>query len=104
MINAPIPQPEENRPAAVPVEAVAVAAGEVVNTSSPAVTLGPAKAIVALVASAAVAGLGAFVTAVSDNVVTSGEWATIAIATIIGSGIVGASTYVARTTVTGNRS
>ena len=82
-------------------EKIALAAGETVTSDSPKVNLGPAKAIVALIGSAAVAGLGAYITAVSDNVVTSGEWAAIAVATIVGSGLVGGATYVAKTRVTG---
>lgn len=88
-------------PAAEAVPAVAV--GEVVNTASPSITLGPAKAVVAAVGSALVGGLSALGVALADNVVTPGEWVAVALATIVGSGVVGAATYVARTTVTGNR-
>jgi hypothetical protein len=52
-----------------------------------------AKAILGAVSAGVVAGLGAFVTAVSDNVITPGEWATIAIATIVGAGLTGSGVY-----------
>lgn len=52
-----------------------------------------AKAYVGAAAAGIVAGLGAFVTAVGDNVVTSGEWATIAIAVIVGAGLTGGGVY-----------
>lgn len=52
-----------------------------------------AKAVVGAVAAGVVAGLGSFVTAVSDNIITPGEWATIAIATIVGAGLTGSGVY-----------
>lgn len=89
-------------PAAVPADAVSIEKGEVVSSASPKVTLGPAKAVVATVAAAALGGLTALSTALLDERVTGAEWVTVAIATIVGSGIVGGATYLARTTVTGN--
>ena len=89
---------------AIPADAVAVAAGETVNTASPSITLGPAKAIAAFVATIAVAFLTALGSALTgDGIVTGPEWVTIALATIVGSGLVGGAAYVTRTTVTGNR-
>jgi len=81
---------------------VPVASGETVNSASPAITIGPAKAIAATVAAALVGGLTTLGTALSDNVVTPAEWVAVALAVIVGSGIVGGATYVTRTTVTGN--
>ncbi len=52
-----------------------------------------AKAYVGAAAAGVVAGLTAFVSAVSDNAITSGEWATIAIAVIVGAGLTGGSVY-----------
>lgn len=86
----------------VPVEYVAVASGETVNSSSPSITVGPAKAIVAAVGGALVGGLSALGVALSDESVTSGEWVAVALAVVVGSGIVGVPTYLARTTVHGN--
>lgn len=91
-----------SRPAAVPVSEVAVAAGETVNSADPSITVGPAKAIAASVATVAVTFLTALGVAMTDNVVTPQEWITIAVATIVGTGLVGGSTFLTRTTVTGN--
>lgn len=91
-----------SRPAAVPLESVAVAAGETVNTADPSITLGPAKSIVAAVGGALVGGLTALGTALADNVVTNGEWVAVALAVVIGTGLVGGGVYATRTTVTGN--
>lgn len=88
---------------AVPTPDVALAVGEKVTSDSAAVTLGPAKAIVAAVSGALVGGLTALGTALADEVVTSGEWVAVALAVVIGSGLTGGATYVARTTVTGSR-
>ena len=77
--------------------------GETVQSSSGSVTLGPAKAIVAAVGGALVGGLTALSTALVDNNVTSGEWVTVALAVVIGSGLVGAGTYLTPTSVTRNR-
>lgn len=82
-------------------EKISLAEGETVTSDSPKVELGNAKAIVATIAAAVVGGLTTLGGALTDNVVTPGEWVAIALATIVGSGIVGGATYVARTTVTG---
>lgn len=96
------PEHYQNGVPVTPTAEVAVAAGEVVNSASPAVTLGPAKAIVAVVGSALLGGLTALGFALQDNVIDAGEWVAVAIAVIVGSGIVGGATYLTRTTVTGN--
>lgn len=86
----------------VPADSVAVASGETVNSSSPAITVGPAKAIVAAVGGALVGGLSALGVALADEVVTSGEWVAVALAVVLGTGLVGGATYATRTTVKGN--
>jgi hypothetical protein len=83
-------------------ERVSLVAGETVPSSSEKVTLGPAKAIVATIATAVSMGLGALGVALADEVVTSGEWVAVAIAFLAGTGLVGGATYAARTSVTGN--
>lgn len=74
--------------------------GETVTTDSPKVTLGKAKAVVATVATAVSMGLGALAVALADETVTQGEWVTVAIAFLAGTGLVGGATYAAKTTVT----
>ena len=71
-----------------------------IETSSPLVTLGPAKAIVAAVAAGIVAGGTSLVTALSDQVITPAEWITALIAVIVGAGLTGGATYAKATTVT----
>lgn len=82
-------------------ERVSLAAGETVTSDSPKVDLGPAKAIVATVATAVSMALGALGVALTDEIVTSGEWVAVAIAFLAGTGLVGGATYFAKTTVTG---
>jgi hypothetical protein len=88
--------------AAVPASDVAVLAGETVNSADPSITVGPAKAIVAAIGGALVGGLTALSTALADNVVLPAEWTAVALAVVIGSGVVGGATYATRTTVKGN--
>lgn len=76
--------------------------GETVSSASPKVDLGPAKAVVATIATAVSMALGALAVALADEVVTTGEWVTIAIAFLAGTGLVGGATYAARTSVTRN--
>ena len=71
-----------------------------VSSKSDAVTLGNQKAIVAAIGGALVGGLTALGTALVDNAITPGEWVSVALATIIGSGLVGVATYAKSTTVT----
>lgn len=70
-----------------------------VSTSSPAVDLGPHKAIVAAVAGGLVAAGSSLVTALSDNLVTPAEWITAGIALLVGAGLVGGPTWAKSTTV-----
>jgi hypothetical protein len=86
----------------VPVGEVAVASGETVNSADPSITVGPAKAVVAAVAGALVGGLTYLSAALQDNVVSGQEWVNVALAVIIGTGVVGGATYATRTTVKGN--
>lgn len=71
-----------------------------ISTKSDQVTLGNQKAIIAAVGGALVGGLTALGTALTDQVVTPAEWVAVALATIIGSGVVGGATYAKSTTVT----
>jgi hypothetical protein len=82
-------------------EKVSLVAGETVSSASDQVDLGPAKAVAATVATIAVAFLGALGVAITDNVVTGQEWVTIAIATIVATGLVGGATYLAPASITG---
>lgn len=77
--------------------------GETVSSSSEKVTIGPAKAIAAAVGGALVGGLTALQASLSDEVVTSQEWTTIALATIIGSGLVAGATFFTPASVTRQR-
>jgi len=71
-----------------------------ISTAADQITLGNQKAIVAAVGGALVGGLTALGTALVDNVITPAEWVAVALATIIGSGVVGGATYAKSTTVT----
>lgn len=72
------------------------------TTKSDAITLGPQKAIVGAVVGALVGGLTALGTALTDEVVTSGEWVAVALAVVLGSGLSGGAVYAKSTTVTLN--
>lgn len=74
--------------------------GETVSSASPAVDLGVAKTVVSAIGGALVGGLTALSTALADEVVTSQEWTTVALATIVGSGLVAGATYFTPTSVT----
>ena len=88
---------------AIPADAVAVAAGETVNSASPSITLGPAKAI-----AAAATGLGLTVLVGAINAITPelfeplGPWGAVLYAGVVAGGAT-LATYITRTTVTGNR-
>jgi len=75
----------------------------IIKSSSDAVTLGPQKAVVAAIAGGVVAAATSLVTALTDNVVTPGEWLTALVALIIGAGLTGGTTYAKASTVTLNR-
>lgn len=64
-----------------------------VQTPSPGTAQTSTKAIIGAIAAGVVAGLGSFVTAISDGVVDPGEWATIVIALIVGAGLTGGGVY-----------
>lgn len=83
-------------------ERISLVAGETVTSDSPKVTLGNAKAVAAAVSATLVAGLTVLGAALSDNVVTPGEWIAVGIAVLGGPLFVGGATYYARTTVKGN--
>lgn len=86
-----------------PIVPAAVAVGETVNSADPAVTLGPAKAVVAAIGGALVGGLTSLSTALAgDGIVSAAEWVAVALAVVLGTGLVGGATYLTRTTVTGN--
>ncbi len=71
-----------------------------VSSSSPAVKLGPAKAVVAAIAGAVVAAGPLVIEAVSDGVLDIGELWSIIGALLVGSGITGTATYLKSTKVT----
>lgn len=73
-----------------------------ISSSGPEVTLGAQKAVVAAIAGGIVAAATSLVTALSDNVVTGGEWLTALIALIVGAGLTGGTTYAKSTKVTLN--
>lgn len=63
------------------------------TTNTPDTKYTAAKAYVGAAAAGIVAALGSYVTAVEDQVVTSGEWATITIAFIVGAGLTGGGVW-----------
>lgn len=71
-----------------------------IPTSSPSIKLGAHKAVVAAVAGALVAALGVLVGAIDDGAIDLAEAWQILSAGLVGSGIVGSSTYLKSTTVT----
>ena len=71
-----------------------------ISSKSPAIDLGPAKAIASGVAGTAVAFLGGLGVAIADEVVTGQEWVNIAIATVLGAVAAFGITYETPTTVT----
>lgn len=79
----------------------ALEVGEETTTASPRIDLGPAKAVAATIATVAVSFLGALGVAITDGAVSGEEWVTIAIATILATGLVGGATFVTPAKVTG---
>lgn len=75
--------------------------GEVTTTASPRIDLGPAKAVAATIATVAVSFLGSLGVAIADGAVSGQEWVTIAIATIVSTGLVGGATFITPAKVTG---
>lgn len=91
---------ERNGTMSIPQESEPLVIGETVSTSSPKVNLGIAKTVVSAVGGALVGGLSALSTALTDEVVSQQEWTFVALATIIGSGLVAGATWTTPTTVT----
>ena len=77
--------------------------GETVKSSSPAVTLGPAKAIVAAILGAILTAGAVILQAVSnDGAIDVNEGIAIVLAIAAGAGVPGLGTYIAPTTVKAN--
>lgn len=76
--------------------------GETVPSSSPKVTLGNAKAIVAAVVGGLAAGAASLLTALGDGVIDLSEFYVILGAVLVGSGLTGGSTWAKSTDVTIN--
>lgn len=70
------------------------------NSKDSNLTLGPAKAVASGVTATAVAFLTALITANADGSVTSGEWLSVALATVIGAAAGFGITYATPTSVT----
>jgi hypothetical protein len=79
-----------------------LAVGETVSSSSPAVTLGPAKSIASGVVGTAIAFLGGVAIAYADNAITGQEWVNIAITTVLGAAAAFGITYATPTSVKAN--
>lgn len=76
--------------------------GETVKSSSPAITLGPAKAIIAAVLGALGAAVPLAVAAIGDGTLDLTEGWGIVTALLVGAGVIGGGTYLTPTTVKGN--
>lgn len=74
--------------------------GTTIKSSSPEVTIGPGKAVASGITGTAVAFLTATIVANSDGVVTSGEWLSVALATVVGAAAAFGITYATPTSVT----
>lgn len=70
-----------------------------VNSSDTNVHVGPAKAVASGATGTAVAFLTALITANADGIVTSGEWLTVALATVVGAAAAFGITYATPTTI-----
>lgn len=70
------------------------------SSKDEAVTIGPAKAIASGITGTAVAFLTALIVANSDGNVTSGEWLSVALATVVGAAAAFGVTYATPTSVT----
>ena len=79
-----------------------LATGDVVLSSSPKVTLGPAKAVVGAIAGAVVSAGPLVLEAIADGAVDLGEVWSIIGALLVGAGLVGGSVFVKSTKVTAN--
>lgn len=74
--------------------------GDTVSSKSELVTVGPGKAVASGAVGTAVAFLTALIVANSDEVVTGGEWLTVALATVIGGAAAFGVTWATPTSVT----
>lgn len=70
------------------------------SSKDPGVSLGPAKAVASGVTATVVAFLTATITANADGAVTSGEWLTVALATVVGAAAGFGITFATPTSVT----
>lgn len=77
-----------------------LAPGETVPSSSPKVTLGNAKAVVAAVVGGLASGAAALLTAIGDGAVDLSEFYVILGAVLVGSGLTGGTTWAKSTDVT----
>lgn len=77
-----------------------LAVGETVSSQSPAVQLGPGKAIIAAVLGGLGAAVPLAIAAVSDGALSLDEGWAILSALLVGSGVIGAGTFLLPTTVT----
>lgn len=71
-----------------------------VSSSSSALDLGPAKAVASGLTATAVGFLTALITANADGGITSGEWITVALATVVAAAAGFGITYATPTKVT----
>lgn len=79
-----------------------LAVGDTVKSSSPAVTLGPAKAVIAAILGALGAAVPLAINATADGVLDLGEGWAIVGALLAGAGVIGAGTWLTPTKVTAN--
>lgn len=79
-----------------------LAVGETVESSSPKVTLGPQKAVIAAVVGGISAGAAALLQALTDGSIYIGEFYVILGAVLAGAGLTGGTTFAKSTTVTAN--
>lgn len=79
-----------------------LAIGETVSSTSPAVTVGPAKAIASGIVGTAVAFLGGLTVAFADEVVSGQEWINVALVTVLGAAAAFGITYATPTSVRAN--
>lgn len=71
-----------------------------VKSTSKTVDLGPGKAVASGLTATVIAFLTATITANADGAITSGEWLTVALATVVGAAAGFGITYATPTSVT----
>lgn len=79
-----------------------LATGQTVSSSSKAVTLGPAKAVIAAILGGLGAAVPLAIAAIGDGSIDVSEGWGIVTALLIGAGIIGGGTFVTPTKVTAN--